>query len=108
MVYSCRATWNRDKLQGSLGTETNSASNHLSAGSLQVQRLCQVCIRLLAASPVQMRMASEEEGGVDQSYPLYSQMSAGCTPASKFGSYEVTISYKEPKYCFAQVCRPAG
>lgn len=41
-LYSCRAAWNRDKLQGSLGTETNSVSNHLSAGSPQVQRLCQV------------------------------------------------------------------
>lgn len=35
-LYSCRAAWKRDKLQGSLGTETNSVSNHLSAGSPQV------------------------------------------------------------------------
>lgn len=35
-LYSCRAAWNRDELQGSLGTETNSASNHLSAGFPQV------------------------------------------------------------------------
>lgn len=35
-LYSCKAAWNRGKLQGSLGTETNSVSNHLSAGSPQV------------------------------------------------------------------------
>lgn len=51
--YSCRAAWNRDKLQGSLGTETNSVSNHFSAGSLQVEWLCQVSARLLVASTAQ-------------------------------------------------------
>ena len=50
-LCSCRAAWNRDKLQGSLGRETNSVSNHLSAGSPQVESLCQVSARFLAASP---------------------------------------------------------
>lgn len=82
-LYSCTAAWNRNKLQGSLGTETNSMSNHLSAGSPQVYRLCQISARLLVASPAHTVMASEEEEGVD---PLYPQISTDCTLAQKFRS----------------------